>query len=178
MLIGHIYKRQIHYFHIRTDPYWIDKLPVDNWVAYTIADHEDEDLVMKAIPICLDKQVTYTCSAGSLAGFTHISFDIENVKRKFEEAEKDEMEIDNDSVFMTTFDEDISEEFWFAATVAYHPTIVTDTMICLDFTTTGHKAHLIELIRKINAGWLPPDDEIKESAHNTRRLKMSTCNMD
>ena len=49
------------------------------------------------------------------------------------------------------------EGFWFATTLAHDDNFNIDRVVCLDFTRQKKKQHLIELIEKINNGWLPDD---------------------
>ncbi|AKP52869.1 hypothetical protein, partial [Cyclobacterium amurskyense] len=76
-LIGRINKRKIYYIQIRNNSEWKFSLPKYDWVAFTIADKEDEELVPPAVKICMDKNVAFACNAGTLAISTENYFDEE-----------------------------------------------------------------------------------------------------
>ena len=165
--LGQINDRQILYINVRTDPNWFDKLPLDNWVVFTIADKQDEELLIDAVPKCMDKLVTYTCSAGQLAGLGEQLFDIEIVNRAIAEEDKTGKPHDYETSPMTTMHQNFSEGFWFATTLAFDGYKESNTVVCLDFTTKSVKRQLSELIEKINSGWLPSDEEIEEPNYDS-----------
>jgi hypothetical protein len=165
--LGQINNRRILYINVRSDPNWPDKLPFDTWVVFTIADEQDEALLIDAVPKCLDKQVTYTCSARQLAGLGEHLFDIEIVNRAIAEEDKTGKPHDYETSPLTTMHQNFSEGFWFATTLAFDGYKEINTVVCLDFTTKGVKRHLVELIKKINVGWLPSDKEIEEPIYDS-----------
>ena len=56
--IGIVNRRKVYYVHIRNNPEWKSSLPRNDWVAFTIADRGDYELVLPAVKICLDKNVS------------------------------------------------------------------------------------------------------------------------
>ena len=54
-LIGRIERRKIYYLQIRNNWEWKKYLPKKDWVAFTIADKEDEKLVPSMVKTCFDK---------------------------------------------------------------------------------------------------------------------------
>jgi len=66
-LIGKIKRRKIYYVQVRNNPELKFSLPKNDWLAFTIANQEDEELVPPIVKACMDKKVSYTCSAGNLA---------------------------------------------------------------------------------------------------------------
>ena len=159
---------------MRTAPDWFDKLPLDNWVVFTIADKQDEDLLTSAVPKCMDKLVAYTCSAGQLAGLGEHLFDIEIVNRAIAEEDKTGKPHDYEASPMTTMHRNFSEGFWYATTLALNGYKESNTVVCLDFTTKGVKQHLLELIEKINTGWLPSDEENEEPFYDNSTTEMNS----
>ena len=102
--LGRIQKRKIYYVQVRNNPQWKSSLPNKDWVVFTIANKEDEELVPPAVKVCLDKSVCYTCSAGTLAHRTEdyfdeeihlraINYEIETKKEALEELEEDQEEL-------------------------------------------------------------------------------------
>ncbi|MCF7560293.1 hypothetical protein L3X39_06540 [Sabulilitoribacter multivorans] len=160
-LIGRINRRKIYYVQIRNNSEWKSSLPKNDWVAFTIANKEDEELVPVVVKVCMNKNVSYTCSAGTLSYWTEQYFDEEFVGRAVDYEIQNKKEFDYDSSLMTTSHDNFSEGFWFATTLAHDPKIEIDKVVCLDFTQRKVKKHLIELIDKINNGWLPSDEEIE-----------------
>ena len=159
--IGIVNRRQIFYTNVRTEAEWFYKLPFDNWCAFTIADNEDHGLIEFAVEKCLDKLVLYSCSAGQLARETELSFDSAIVNRAIAQEDKTGQPFDYEHSPLTTIHENFSEGFWFSTTVAHDGYKEITIVICIDFTTKGVKCKLIELIEKINEGWLPSDEEIE-----------------
>ena len=160
-LIGKINRRKIYYVQIRNNSDWKSSLPKKDWVAFTIVNKEDEELVPPAVKICMDNNVSYTCSAGTLANWTEQYFDEEFVVRAVDYEIRTKKEFDYDSSLMTTSHGNFSEGFWFATTLAHDPKIEIDKVVCMDFTKRKVKKHLTELIDRINNGWLPTDEEIE-----------------
>ena len=159
--IGRINRRKIYYVQIRNNSEWKSSLPKNDWVGFTIANKEDEELVPPAVKICMDKNITYTCSAGTLAQWTEQYFDEEFVGRAIDYEIRTKKEFNYESTLMTTAHENFSEGFWFATTLAHDPNVEIDKVVCLDFTKRKVKKHLTELIERINNGWLPSDEEIE-----------------
>ena len=160
-LLGGIERKLIYYIKIRDTPNWGELLPTDGWVAFTIANTEDRKLVPDAVKVCLDKNMKYSCSAGTLAHWTEQCFDEEIVQRAIAFEIKKKEEYDYDFSPMTTAHQNFSEGFWFASTLAYSPHVDTSKVVCLDFTKRGVKNHLVSLIHKINENWLPNDEEVE-----------------
>ncbi|PWJ32495.1 hypothetical protein [Sediminitomix flava] len=160
-LIGRINRRKIYYVQIRNNSEWKSSLPKNDWVAFTIADKEDEELVPPSVKICMDKNVSYTCSAGTLAHWTENYFDEEIAWRGGDYEMKTKQEFDYEKSPVTTAHKNFGEGFWFASTLAHDDNFDIDKIVCVDFTKRKVKKHLTDLIEKINNGWLPSDEEIE-----------------
>ena len=156
---------------MRADLHWFDKLPSSNWLAYTIADMADKDLLSDTTKKCLDSNVLYTCSAGQLGSDTENYFDEEIVWRQVQIEEQTGKPQDYETSPMTTFHKNFDEGFCFAITAAYATAydeyIPIDTVVCIDMTQQGVKKYLLELIDKIKNGWLPSDNEIEIPKYDT-----------
>ena len=160
-LLGRINRRKIYYVQVRNNPEWKNSLPKNDWIVFTIANKEDEELVPPAVKICMDKNVAYTCSAGTLAHWTEQYFDEEITGRALDFELRTKKKFDYEFSPVTKAHQNFSEGFWFATTLAYDGFKETDKVVCLDFTKRKVKKHLIDLIEKINTGWLPSDEEIE-----------------
>ena len=171
--LGLVNNRQILYCNVRSQQSWFDQLPSKNWIVFSIADKDDEALLNNATIKCLDKNVSYTCSAGELGSDTEAYFDQEIVWREVQKEEKTGAPQNYDRTPMTTSHRNFSEGFWFATTVAY-PTIEDryihiETVVCVDCTERGVKEHIQSLIEKINSGWLPSDDEVEPPVYDDQK---------
>lgn len=157
--IGQIKRRKIYYVQIRNNSEWKSKLPNNDWLAFTITNEEDIELIPPAVKTCLDRNVLYTCSAGDSAHFAELYFEDEICMRGVDYEIRTKKEYDYNLSPMTTAHTNFGEGFWFATTLASADTSEIDKVICLDFTEKQVKRHLTELIKKINSGWLPSDIE-------------------
>ncbi len=159
--LGKIHDREIYYISTKDESEWLNLLPTEKWVVFTIADKENREILPESTSRILDKNVTYTCSAGELADLTEQYFDEEIVWRAVQYEEKTGKEYDYKQSPMTTMHRNFGEGFWFASTLAYDGEKEINKVVCIDFTTRKVKKHLTELIEKINNGWLPSDEEIE-----------------
>ncbi len=159
--IGKINNREIFYISTKDNSEWLNSLPTDKWVVFTIADKENREILNESTVRILDKNVTYTCSAGELAGLTEQYFDEEIVLRGVQYEDETGKKYDYEQSPMTTMHRNFGEGIWFASTLAYNGDIEINKVICIDFTTRKVKKHLTKLVEKINNGWLPSDEEIE-----------------
>ncbi|MEM6719046.1 MAG: hypothetical protein AAF611_07020 [Bacteroidota bacterium] len=160
-LIGRIRKRKIYYVQIRNNSEWKSSLPKNDWVAFTIANEEDEELIPSLVKVCIDKNVSYTCSSGTLAHKTENYFDEEIAWIGVDYEMRTKQKFDYEKSPITTAHNNFGEGFWFATTLAYDDNFDIDKVVCIDFTKRKVKRHLINLIEKINNGWLPNDAEVE-----------------
>jgi len=166
--IGRINRRKIYYVQVRNNPEWKFSLPNNDWVAFTIANEEDEELVPPAVKICMDKNVSYTCSAGTLANWTEDYFDEEITWRGVDYEMRTKKKFDYNNSPVTTAHNNFSEGFWFATTLAHDDNFDINKVVCIDFTKRKVKRHLIKLIEKINSGWLPSDEEVELAEYDNQ----------
>lgn len=160
-LIGRINRKKIYYIQIRNNPNWKSDLPKNDWIAFTIANEEDEELIPPIVQICIDKNVSYTSSTGEFASGTENYFDEEIEWRKVDCEIQNKEKFDNKNLITTISDENFEDAFWFASTLIHDDNSVLDKIVCIDFTKRKIKNHLIKLIEKINADFVP-NEEINE----------------
>jgi hypothetical protein len=165
--IGKINDREIFYISTKDNSDWLNSLPTEKWVVFTIADTENREILHESTSRILDKNVTYTCSAGELAGLTEQYFDEEIVWRGVQYEEKTGKEYDYEQSPMTTMHQNFSEGFWFSAFCAFDGNTEINKIVCVDFTTRKVKNHLTKLVGKINNGWLPSDEEIELAEYDS-----------
>ena len=164
-LLGRIDRRKVYYLQIRNNAIWRTSLPKNDWIAFTIANEEDSDLIPPAVKICMDRNVCYTCSAGGYAHMTEEFFDEEITWRGVEYEMRTKQKFDYDSSPVTTAHRNFSEGFWFAATLANDEHFI-EKVVCMDFTKRKVRKHLVSLIDRINNGWLPSDAEIESAEYD------------
>jgi len=169
-IIGTLNSRQIYYCKVRADENWFEELPVKNWIAFTIANNNDNSLIQDIAVKCLSKEVSSVCCAGQLASITEDFFVDEIVQNNIQKEQLGESG-DEDSSPMLTFHSNFSEGFWFAAFSLY-PSICDryldiDKIICIDITNEGVKKHLINLIKEFESGGSPSDTEIEEPVYDS-----------
>lgn len=150
-LIGRINRRKVYYVQVRNNIEWHMALPNRDWIAFTISNKEDEELIPPAVKICLDKNVSYTCSAGEFATMTEKYLDEEISWRALGYKQEIGKVFDYDKSPITTAHQNFDEGFWFASTVPHDDNFKIDKVVCIDFTKKKFKRHLFELIEKINS---------------------------
>lgn len=165
-LIGKIGRRQILYSNVLVDVKWFDNLPPDNWVVFTIGNPEEQRLERDIVCRCLDRNVGYVCCAGQLCKNTELEFDAEIVNRAIALEEISGEAYDYEKAPCTTSHTNFGEGLWFAAVVANDGDHFFDTLVCIDFIPRGVRKHLESLIKKINSGWLPSDEEIEDPEYD------------
>jgi len=164
-LLGTVNSRQVFYCNVREEQNWFEQLPITNWIAFTIADNEDQELIDNIVKRSLDKNVAGVSSAGQFASETEDFFVDEIVLRNIQK-EKELGDFDDyETSPMLTFHRNFSEGFWFATTVA-NPSINDqylgiDKVVCIDSTKKRVKAYLKQLIGMFNNGELPSDNKIE-----------------
>ena len=159
--IGKINDKEIFYISIRDNSNWFTVLPTKKWIAFTIVDTKDKEMLNKCTEKILDRNVSYTCSAGELASLTEDYFDEEIVYRAVLFEEETGEKFDYNKSLMTTSHRNFSEGFWFASTLANDEEYGIKKVVCIDFTTKKVKNYLTELVSKIKDDWLPSDEEIE-----------------
>jgi hypothetical protein len=170
-LLGQIKERQIFYCNIRSEEKWFDSVDFENWIAFTIADNDDQQFLHDMSARCLDKGVCYSCSAGQLASLTEDYFDEGIVWRQIQENEKTGKPGNYETAPMTTFHNNFNEGFWFAVTnanqIINEVSVISNQVVCIDCTRMKVRRHILNLIHKINNGWLPTDAEFEAPIYDT-----------
>ena len=161
-ILGQIDERAILYCNVRTENDWFEKLPEENWIAFTIVDKEDEEFLRDMTAKCIERKTCYTVSTGQLGSITEDSFDWRIVEVEQKRAGESETEEDYERTPMTSFHLNFSEGFWFATVVAkqiiYDEYVISKEVVCIDCTKRKVRGHLLKLIAMINDRWLPSDD--------------------
>lgn len=149
---------------------WFDKIIFDNWVAFTVVDSEDKELIEETVSHCLDKGTFFTCSAGQLAALTEDYFDEEIVWREVQRSEQTGLEQDYEATPVTTSHTNFSEGFWYAATTANNyineQVVEMKQVVCIDCTIGQVRNYLLHLTNKINKNWLPSDNKNEEPVYD------------
>ncbi len=176
-ILGHISFKEILYCNVRTNQDWFNQLPPNKWIAFTIANDEDNELIADVAAKCLDKAVSCICCAGLLQSETVDSFGKEMIRRNVQEEKLVTRSSDNDIAPMITSHTNFSEGFWFATNIANAADgdqgLDIDKVICIDMTKHAVKRHLRELIGAFNSGELPSDSEFEEAVYDVERVMNS-----
>ena len=164
--IGRINRRKIYYVQRRNNPNWKYSLPKKDWIAFTISNKEDEELIPPVVNVCLDKKVLFATNAGEFGSQAEDYFLEEIGWRNVQFEEKNGRKFDHEESPMSSAHKNFGEGFWFATVVASDREKVMDKVVCIDFTKRKVKKNLVELIDKINKGWLPSDQEIEMAQYD------------
>ncbi len=158
-LLGRIDRRKIYYLQIRNNTDWKFNLPNKDWLAFTIANTEDEELIPPVAKNCIDKNVSYICSTGNLANRSEDYFDEEISLRAIDFEMETNKKFDYELSPVTTAHKNFGEGFWFASKLANDENFEIEKIVCLDMTKRKVKNHLLKLIDQINNGFLPNEKE-------------------
>jgi hypothetical protein len=164
-VLGTVNSRQVFYCNVREGQNWFEQLPITNWIAFTIVDPEDQELIDNIVQRSLDKNVAAVSCAGQYASETEDLFVDEIVLRNIQKEEESGELGDYETSAMLTFHRNFSEGFWFATSAA-NPSIddqyvTIESVICIDLTIKRVRTHLKQLIEAFNNGELPSDNEIE-----------------
>jgi hypothetical protein len=157
--LGQIGDREIFYCNLREEPECFTDIKFKNWIAFTIADLDDKDLLTDLVAGCLNTGTCYTNSAGEIASLTEDYFDEEIVTREIEVEQKTGIVSGYEATPLTAFHKNFDEGFWFSVVVAKQ--IINDVyvesnqVVCVDCTSKKVRKRLIRLIARINDGWIP-----------------------
>jgi len=149
------YNERLIYYQWIADSNWDIALPDDNWLVMPVGHTRDYDLIKKISSVCLDKNVNYLCALGLECEMIHDVFDQTMIDQRIKKG----LSIDSPDDFinepLTTWHNDIGEGVWFALTSAFNDYKDINFVVCLDLTDKGEKDCFVDMITKINNGWLP-----------------------
>lgn len=156
--LGNIKDRQIFYINPLLHKGWFNDLPGAHWIVFTVAEDTDTAVLMEVVRRCLKNEVCYICCAGMQGSLLENLFDEEIVDTVMKQVNGTIESNDFEFSPMTTSHRNLDEGFWFATTVAQDDYKNIDKVVCIDFTTNGVKMKMVDLILKINSGWLPDNE--------------------
>jgi hypothetical protein len=151
--LGVIRGRVIQYFDLY-DNNWASSLPKKNWLLLLIADEDQIPVLDNIAKACLKNKVLYICGMGRAAAEIEEAFDEEISFGNIDFLNGGNIETDYDTP-ATTMHRDFDEGFWFASVAAKHEQLPIEDIFCLNLSQQNYKKRIINLIEKINAGWLP-----------------------
>ena len=163
--LGFVFERPLFYCK---GLYNLDATLLSNWVLFSVVDEKNDSLSNKLIETCLTNNVGYICSAGNQAEYIHDCFDevIAFKAAPFQLATAIEYTLSNMPI--TTWHTNFDEGLWYAGYNAMDDAKVLDKIICIDLTEKGVRQHIQTLIKKINTGWLPNDEEVVIPAYDSQ----------
>ncbi|HAT65102.1 MAG TPA: hypothetical protein DCS66_10950 [Flavobacteriaceae bacterium] len=148
-----ITERTVKYIEFDTSINCIKLLPLDNWCLIIIADDKNQIFFEEIIGQSIDRKVGYILSVGEQYDFIH------NLADEIIGVRACEIE-DNflpEHVIMTVGEKDFENGIWFGLFLTMNNETDINETIILDFTKRSRNL-IIELIKKIENGYLPPDD--------------------
>ncbi len=145
-LLGRVNRRKVFYIQIRNNPKWAKSLPNQDWIAFTVANEEDDEMIPSVIKVCLDQNVSCACSAGEFAKMSEEYFDEEITWRAVSYEQETGKDFDYNESPVTTSHRDIGEGFRFACTLAHGDRFDITQIVCIDFTRKKIKKQISELI--------------------------------
>ncbi len=148
-----ITSRRIGYVEYNTSKNWTTDFPSENWCLIIIADEKQPRYFDEIIRKSIDRDVGYICAIGKQQELIHALADEEIVFRN--------VDVENHYLpkhkIMTVGDEDFEEGIWFGLNCTFNDGSEIKEIVILDLTKTAYKS-AIELIRKFEKGYLPPDN--------------------
>jgi len=128
-------------------------MPTENWLLMAIVDNKATTILDEIARKSIDRDVCYVCCLGEQGEKLHDTFDEIITIR--------EVEIENahlpDFDIMTTWHNDFEEGVWFATFLAWDEEQEIKTVFCLDAGRESSEEKIVELIVKINEGWVPSE---------------------
>jgi hypothetical protein len=158
--LGEINDRQVFYIKVTDDDNWFDKLPSQDWLAIPIGDKKAIQIYSKLADNCYDRKLVYMCALGQSSELIHDIFDETKYTKKIERGESIDSRDDFEDTAITTWHKNFDEGFWFALNAAFDGDKLIDKVVCIDYTTSGVKNYLVELLDKFHQKWLPSEEEI------------------
>ncbi|WP_400193807.1 hypothetical protein [Hymenobacter sp. B81] len=153
--LGRVNFRSVWYLDAVHQPSWPAGLPPADWLLFVIADHYDYEQLIRVAAECMKRQPAIVCSAGLCAVEADYVFDEEIV------AQARAWEVRHGAAYnyeygtQSTIHYDFDEGFWFATAKAQHARQSIHLIVCLDLSGR-YKERILELLQRINDGWLPP----------------------
>jgi len=125
-------------------------LPRKNWCVLVCADNCSEKEIQRVADICVKNNVCCVSGTGKQAELIHDIFDY---------VFGDIYGYDTDKGIMSDWEGNYEEAFWFAVNCAHHPYKNINTVVCLNLGKTNTFEKYVKLVKKINKGWIPSDEE-------------------
>ena len=131
---------------------WRKTLPDGNWSLTVIADKPDPK-IKDLIRIAIDNNTGYICGVGKEQGFVELIADSEIVERKITGAY-----LPGHLIF-TVGDEEFEDGIWYSLYLTHNGDTEIKKIVFVDFTGKAYPK-FIELIGKLENGYLPPDSDL------------------
>ena len=144
--------RKIGFIEYDTSKNWIKYFPNENWCLIIIADIKQPKRFDEIIRESIDKDVGYICSIGKQQELIHNLADEEIV---FRDVDIESHHLPSHTI-ITVGDEGLEEGIWFGLNCTFNNETEIKETIILDLTNAAYRP-TIELIKKFENGYLPPD---------------------
>lgn len=144
--------RKISFVEYDSSKNRIEKIPTDNWCLIIIADEKEQNYFEEIISKSIDRNVGYICGVGKQHDLIHNIADKEIV---FREVNINDYYLPKHCI-MTVGDEDFENGIWFGLKLTFNPETEINEIVILDLTKKAF-SKTIELIKKMEKGYLPPE---------------------
>ena len=154
--LGRHINNDIYYFSPETHS--LDDLPNDNWICLAIANQDfDKSFFEQFVVFSADRGLLEFKGQGKFGELLHDYFDEVILEYEFQK----DIETDIMTTWYNDKRNDLANSLWdcFHAHILPDDTDFTKTkIVCISFDTNNYKIALIDIISRLNEGWIPPDE--------------------
>jgi hypothetical protein len=154
---GTINDREILYIDIKDSITEFEQMDLNSWVCYVIADDISHPFLNLFAECSISKNLLYMAATGKACSEVDDLFDMEIVNRKIEGLKMPDWYQCEDDVLLTTWNQSLSEGFWFLTTTARYDDHPIKTVLVANFTEVDFFEEIQFLTNNIRAGWIPSE---------------------
>ena len=152
---GTINDRKVLYFDIKDNLNEIEKIELESWGTYVIADDVSHPLLVRYAEMAIDKNLLYMSATGKVGSEIDDLFDSLIVQRENEGMNLPIWYRDKDDVLMTTWHDDFEEGYWFITSVARYEDFPIKAVVVVNFTQISRFEEIQDLTVRIRSGQFP-----------------------
>jgi hypothetical protein len=151
-IITNAISRNLNFVQFDTSKNWIEKFPTKNWCLIIIANEKNNNYFDEIIRKSIDRDVGYISAIGEQHDLIH---NMANEEISFRDVDIENHYLPEHCI-MTVGDEDFENGLWFGLNLTFNDGSEIKEIVILDVTKKAYNK-TIELIRKFENGYLPPD---------------------
>ena len=152
---GTINDRKVLYFDIDDSLNEIERIELESWVTYVIADDVSHPLLNRYAEMAIDKNLLYMSATGKAGSEIDDLFDSLIVQREIEGMKLPMWFRDKDDVLMTTWHDDFEEGYWFITSVAQYEDFPIKSVVVVNFSRISRFGEIQVLTERIRSGQFP-----------------------